>query len=201
MLWKIVWGIVKQSRVDSWYYVSGPRNHMFQLSRLLLTESINGDFSTSKNCQTMLYNKDDSEATFNFWVTESKHGLTQHIEANTMKPASIKQNRKKQMWILTMVFLSTPSYGLDMMLCESCSLSFCRRVAVCDSDVEIGFMMRAAYDNNRKVEYPSYIFLVLWRYYQQRNLCLGRLLWEPQKGNSFLHIQTLNLQPQVIQQG
>jgi len=129
------------------------------------------------------------------------NGLTKHIETNTMKPASIKQNRKKQMWILTMVFLPTPSCGLDMMLCESCSSSFYRRVAVCDSDVEIEFMMRAAYDNNRKVECPSYTFLVLWRYYQQRNLCLGRLLWDPQKGNSFLHIQTLNLQPQVIQQG
>ena len=91
------------------------------------------------------------------------NGLAKHTEANTMKPASIKQNRKKRMRKLTTVFLPTTSRGSGVVLRESCSSSRCRREAVCDSDVEIGFMMRAACDNNRKVECPTYTFLVLWR--------------------------------------
>ena len=45
---------------------------MFQLNRPLSTESINGDVSTSRNCQTMPHDEDDSEATFNFRVAESE---------------------------------------------------------------------------------------------------------------------------------
>ena len=91
------------------------------------------------------------------------NGLAKHTDAKTMKPASIKQNRKRRMRKSTIVFLPTPSRGSGVVLRESCSSSFCRRFAVCDSDVEIGFMRRAAYDSNRKVECPSYTFLVLWR--------------------------------------
>ena len=91
------------------------------------------------------------------------NGLAKHTEAKTMKPASIKQNRKRRMRKSTIVFLPTPSRGSGVVLRESCSSSSCRRVTGCDSDVEIGSMMRLDYDNNRKVECPNYTFLVLWR--------------------------------------
>ena len=45
---------------------------MFQLNGPLSTESINRDVSTSKNCQTMLYDEDHSEATFDFGLAESE---------------------------------------------------------------------------------------------------------------------------------
>ena len=45
---------------------------MFQLNRPLSTENIDGDFSTSKNCQIMPYDGDDSEAPFDLRVAESE---------------------------------------------------------------------------------------------------------------------------------
>jgi len=42
------------------------------LNRPFSTESINGDISTSKNCQTMPYDEDDSEAAFDFGLAESE---------------------------------------------------------------------------------------------------------------------------------
>ena len=97
------------------------------------------------------------------------NGLAKHTEANMMKPASIKQNRKKRVRILTIVFLPTTSRGSGVALHESCSSSFCMRFTVCNSDVEIWFIMRAVYDS-RMVE--CYRFPVLWRYHN-RDQCLG----------------------------
>ena len=123
------------------------------------------------------------------------NGLAKHTEAKMMKPASIKQNKKKRMRKLITVFLPTTNRGSGVVLGESCSSPFCRRVAVCDSDVEIGFMMRAAYDNNRKVECPSYTFLeitserpVLERYGHR----------DHQKGSSFLRLSCDSLIPRVV---
>ena len=65
------------------------------------------------------------------------NGLAKHTEAKAMKLASIKQNKKRRMRKSTIVFLPTPSWGLGVVLRESCSSSFCMRFAVCNSDVEI----------------------------------------------------------------
>ena len=64
------------------------------------------------------------------------NGLAKHTEAKVMKLASIKTNRKRRMRKSTIVFLPTPSCGSGV-LRESRSSSFCMRLAVCNSDVEI----------------------------------------------------------------
>ena len=49
------------------------------------------------------------------------NGLAKHTEAKMMKPASIKQNRKRRMRKLTIVFSPTTSHGSGVALRESCS--------------------------------------------------------------------------------
>ena len=76
------------------------------------------------------------------------NGLAKHTEAKMMKPASIKQNKKRRMRNLTMMLLPPMRRGLGVVLRESCSLSLFVRFSGSmsrNSDVEIWFIMRETY--------------------------------------------------------
>ena len=83
------------------------------------------------------------------------NGLVKHTEAKAMKPASIKQNKKRWMRKLTIMLLPPTRRGSGVVLRESCSSSLLVRFSSSmsrNSDVEIWFIMRVTCGNNGKVE-------------------------------------------------